>query len=217
MADHYTRLLEWRREESAARGLHKLPHDFYSATQAYLAETRATFEAELRHNPAGKKGDLARQTYQRAVQIARDIVEARMMKLLNLAFQASVGSGREVTNALGEERVLFDRMVEGLRAHRRDVAPYLETGPGTAAAPGAVAPAPGTAHASPPSEAAAPETAKATMLVRILRDAPAVELGSGTLELRKEDVLDLPIETAKILLQAKVAERIAPASPPAVT
>jgi DNA replication initiation complex subunit (GINS family) len=215
LADHYTRLLEWRREEAAARGLHKLPHDFYSSTQAYLSETRATFETELRNNPAGKKGDLARQTYQRAAQIGRDIIEARMMKLLTLAFQASVGTGREVTNALPEEHVLYDKLVANLRTHRQDVAPFLEP---TAASAPAVGGAP--SGAAPPSAVRAPETpalGKTTVLVRILRDAPSVELGSGTLELRKEDVLDLPAETAKILIQAQVAERITPAAPTLVT
>jgi DNA replication initiation complex subunit (GINS family) len=217
VADHYTRLLEWRREESAARGLHKLPHDFYASTQAYLAETRATFESELRNNPAGKKGDLARQTYQRAAQIARDIVEARMMKILTLAFQASVGTGREMTNALGEERALFDRLVESLRAHRQQVAPFLEpSGAGTATAV-PTPPSAGTPSAAAPSSAPSHGPTKGTVLVRILRDAPPIELGTGTLELRREDVLDLPAEAAKILIQAQVAERIAPAAPPQVT
>jgi DNA replication initiation complex subunit (GINS family) len=215
LADHYTRLLEWRREEAAARGLHKLPHDFYLATQGYLAETRATFEAELRQNPAGKKGDLARQTYQRAAQIARDIVEARMMKILTLAFQASVGSGREVTNALPEERALFDKLVETLRTHRQDVAPFLESGPAVAAA---AAPAPaGTSPALKPTVPEPELAGKQSVLVRILRDAPAIELGSGTLELRKEDVLDLPADTAKILIQAQIAVRVSPAAPTRVT
>jgi DNA replication initiation complex subunit (GINS family) len=215
MADHYTRLLEWRREEAAARGLHKLPHDFYPATQAYLAETRSTFENELRSNPSSKKGDLARQVYQRAAQIARDIVEARMTKLLTLSFQSSVGSGRELVNALPEEKALYDRLLETLRTHRREVAPYLETS--AAAAPGV-----GLSPAAPvgPPPTVLPDTpvgGKQTVLVRILRDAPAIELSSGTIELRKEDVLDLPPDTAKILIQAQVAERVSPASPPPVT
>ncbi|HEY6239159.1 MAG TPA: hypothetical protein VIZ68_08250, partial [Thermoplasmata archaeon] len=144
MADHYTRLLEWRREEAATRGLHKLPQDFYAATEVYLAGTRATFETELRSNPGGKKGDLARQTYQRAAQVARDIVEARMMKVLNLAFQASVGSGRDLTNALPQERALFDRLVEGLKGHRQTVSPYLE-----ATGPSPLAPAPAVPETAP--------------------------------------------------------------------
>jgi DNA replication initiation complex subunit (GINS family) len=215
MADHYTRLLEWRREEAAARGLHKLPHDFYSASQAYLSETRATFEAELRQNPGGKKGDLARQTHQRAAQIARDIIEARMMKILTLAFQASVGSGREVTNALPEERVLFDQLVETLRSHRQEVAPFLESNAAVVAPPGPRAPA--GAPSAPPGSPDIEVPGKQTVLVRILRDAPAIELGAGTLELRKEDVLDLPADTAKILIQAQVAVRITPAAPTRVT
>jgi DNA replication initiation complex subunit (GINS family) len=214
MPDHYTRLLEWRREEAAARGLHKLPNDFYGSTQAYLAETRATFEAELRSNPAGKKGELARQTYQRAAQIARDIVEARMMKLLTLAFQASVGGTREIPNALAEERALFDQLASTLRSHRHAVAPYLEpTGPSPAPA---AEPAP---HAEPgPSAGRAGSPAlRPTVTVRIVKGGRPIDVGGETLELRKEDVLTLPPETAKLLIDAKVAERVETSSAPSAT
>ena len=102
VADQYTQLLEWRRLEASSRGLAKIPHDFYSATRRFLEETRRTFEAELRENPSGRKGDLARQTHQRAGQVARDIVEARVNKLLTAAFQASIGGGRELFYALRE-------------------------------------------------------------------------------------------------------------------
>ena len=98
--DQYTLLLELRRSEGAARGLAKLPHDFYGTTSSYLAEVRRTFEVELRENPSGRKGELSRQTYQRASQVARDIIEARMTKLLSLSFQASVGGTKELPNSL---------------------------------------------------------------------------------------------------------------------
>ena len=70
MADHFTQLLEWRRNELAVRGLAKLPLEFYAATTAYLAELRRSYESELRENPSGRKGDISRQTYQRAIQVA---------------------------------------------------------------------------------------------------------------------------------------------------
>jgi DNA replication initiation complex subunit (GINS family) len=216
LPDHYTRLLEWRREESAARGLHKLPVEFYPSTQAYLAETRATFESELRQNPSGKKGDLARQTHQRAAQIARDIVEARMMKILNLAFQASVGGGREIPNALPEERTLFDALTGTLRGHRTLVAPYLEP---TAPA-GGDAPKPAAAPVPPPiptPPASTPRAATGLVTVRILKDSPPIEIGSGTVELRREDVLELPSGPAELLLKAHIAERVESAGAPVVT
>jgi DNA replication initiation complex subunit (GINS family) len=214
MPDHYSLLLDWRRAETSARGLARLPHDFFEATQAYLAEARRVYESELRENPSGKKGEVARQTYHRASQIARDIVDARMSKVLSQAFQASIGGGRDLPNALAEERALFDAMTDTLRKHRSTVAPYLEaTGPSSAVPPAAPAPMPVRAEAP---TAARPSTAP-VVLVRILQDAPAVETGGETLHLRKEDVLSLPAPTAQILIDGKVAERIERAEPPAAT
>lgn len=217
MPDHYSLLLDWRRAETSARGLARLPHDFFEATQAYLADARRVYEFELRENPSGKKGEVARQTYQRASQIARDIVDARMSKVLSQAFQASIGGSHELPNALAEERTLFDALTETLRRHRATVAPYLE--PPTPAAPAAAGTprSPSVAKAEPSTPAPSRPPGVPAVLVRILQDAPAVETGTETLHLRKEDVLSLPPEIAQILIDGKVAERVERAEPPAAT
>lgn len=213
MPDHYSQLLDWRRAEGAARGLAKLPHDFVPATQAFLAEARRVFESELRENPSGKKGELARQSFQRGSQIARDIVEARMTKLLSLAFQASVGGSHDIPNALPEERQLFDTLVDQLRSHRRSVAPYLEpaasgfTGSKPVAAPSLARPA----------EATTTRPLSSVTVVRVLKDSRPVEVGGETLHLRKEDIVSLPPETAKLLIEAKVAEKVERPEPPRTT
>ena len=222
MPDHYTQLLEWRRAEAAARGLAKLPHDFYSATQAYLAELRRTFEVELRENPSGKKGDIARQTFGRATQVARDVIEARMTKVLSQAFQSSVGGSRDLANALPEERPLYESLMTVLRGHRSSLAPYLEsTGPATPVLPpGTAVPPPPTppAGSSVPAHGLSVESpGPAAALVRILKDGRPIEVGTETIDLRKEDVLSLPPETARLLVEAKVAELIIPAQPKPVT
>ncbi len=213
MTDQYTRLLEWRRAEASSRGLAKLPHDFYATTRTYLAEARRLFESELRANPSGKKGELARQTYQRAGQVARDVVEARMTKVLSLAFQASVGGAKDLPNALPEERSLFDGLLDRLRAHRQGVAPFLEPSAEGAGTPALLA------DASPPAEPAplpsAPAATPATVLVRIVKDGRPVVVGGDTVELRKEDLLTLPAETARLLIDAKLAEPVRPKEPPA--
>jgi DNA replication initiation complex subunit (GINS family) len=214
MADPYTALLEARRAEAAARSLTKLPNAFYDSTQTFLAEVRRTYEAELRENPGGKKGDLSRQTYVRASQVARDVVEARMSKVLSLAFQASIGGSRDLANALPEERELFDRLVQVLRTHRTSVAPFLDpTAPATAVVPGGMAtPLPTTA--SSPAPAAVPAAAPVPTVpgrltyVRVLKDSPAMSLGPETLELRAQDVLALPEERASLLVKSGLAERI---------
>ena len=210
MPDQYTLLLEWRRSEGATRGLAKLPSDFYRTTSVYLSEVRKTFEEELRENPSGRKGELARQTHQRAGQIARDIVEARMTKVLSQAFQASVGGVKELPNALPEERSLFDALVSVLHSHRASAAPFLEPmGPSAAPPPSA----PHVVHregAGPPAPIAPP--GPAMRFVRILQDSRPVDLGSETIELRKEDLVNLPEAVAQILIDGKIAEPVE--SPP---
>ncbi|MCI4324511.1 MAG: hypothetical protein L3K00_01300 [Thermoplasmata archaeon] len=209
MPDQYTQLLEWRRAEGAARGLAKLPLEFYESTQAYLAEVRRTFESELRENPGGKKGDLARQTHARASQVARDIVEARMSKILSVAFQGSIGGSRDVPNALPEERQLFDQLSRVLRGHRTAVAPFLDVGGASTAPPPALGLGPSLPGLPPaPASALSAPSAPRLTYVRVLKDGPAVEIGKETIELRAEDVLALPEERARLLVQSGLAELV---------
>lgn len=224
MPDQFTLLLEWRRNESAIRGLAKLPHDFYPSTQAYLTEVRRSYEADLRENPSGRKGDLARQTYQRASQLARDVVEGRVQKILSAAFQASVGGARDVPNALPEERAMFDQILRVLLDHRRSAAPYLEpTGPTPAAPapPSRAAPAPPPSQAPPEKPPAAPARSAhpnaPSQYVRVVQSGRPIEVGAETLDLRADDVVTLPPEVAKLLISAKVAEPIVTSSVPPST
>lgn len=204
MPDPYSQLLEWRRSETAGRGLAKLPKEFYESTRRYLADTRAIFEAELREDPSSRKGEVARQTYQRAQATARDLVEARMTKVLSQAFQAAVGGSRDLPNALGEERELFDTLVAALHDHRAQVAPYLETG--SAKPTSRADPAPTSGPPADPTPAGTPGAG--LTYVRILKDHRPMAVGAETLELRREDVLSLSEETARILVSAGIAERL---------
>lgn len=217
MPDHFSLLLEWRRNEAATRGLAKLPHDFYSNTIAYLADVRRSYEADLRENPSGRKGDLSRQTYQRASQVARDIVEGRAQKVLAAAFQASIGGTRDLPNALPDERAMFDRIVATLLEHRRRISPYLETpsaavstspSPALTAPPAAAPPAVPSAPPAPPKPPVVPPTA----YVRVVKDGRPIEVGTETIDLRAEDILSLPEDKARLLVAAKVAEPIEPGS-----
>ncbi len=220
MPDHYNLLLEWRRAEGTARGLAKLPPEFYDNTQTYLTEVRRSYETELRENPSGRKGELSRQTYQRASQVARDIVEGRVTKILSVAFQASVGGSRDLPNALAEERTLFDRLLDLLQTHRRAVAPFLEpNAPGATGtrAPHPPAPVAEAKPASPGPEGAPKLGARAPTYVRILADGRPIATGNETIDLRKEDVVTLPPEIAKLLIDGRLAEPITPERPAPTT
>jgi DNA replication initiation complex subunit (GINS family) len=223
MPDHFTQLLEWRRNELAVRGLAKLPPEFYSATATYLAELRRSYESELRENPSGRKGDISRQTYQRAIQVARDIVEGRAQKVLNAAFQASIGGSRDLVNALPEERGMFDQILTVLLEHRRSAAAYIEPTAGPAPAPTGRPP---EVPAAPPTSAPPARNPAATITarprpsmvyVRVLKDSRPVEVGSETVDLKADDVLSLPPETARLLVEAKVVEMLESSSNRPVT
>lgn len=222
MPDHFTQLLEWRRNELAVRGLAKLSPDFYPLTASYLAELRRSYEVELRENPSGRKGDISRQTHQRAIQIARDVVEGRAQKVLNAAFQASIGGSRDLPNALPEERTMFDQVLGVLVAHRRSVAAYIEPAM-VASAPTAqhVPEVPPMAAPAPPTRTAAPTSTARTrpslVYVRVLKDSRPIEVGSATVELKADDILSLPAEVARLLVEAKVAEPLESASARPVT
>jgi DNA replication initiation complex subunit (GINS family) len=211
MADHFTQLLEWRRSELAVRGLAKIPSEFYTATSAYLAELRRSYESELRENPSGRKGEISRQTYQRAIQVARDIVEGRAQKVLNAAFQASIGGSRDLVNALAEERRMFDQILETLLDFRRASASYIEPAPGPTS-PSATRPSetPAPPAPAPPvrsaSVAPAARSRPALVYVRVVKDSRPVEVGSETIDLKADDVISLPAETARLLVEAKVVE-----------
>ena len=222
MPDHFTQLLEWRRNELAVRGLAKLPPEFYTATTAYLADLRRSYEAELRENPSGRKGDISRQTYQRAIQVARDIVEGRIQKILNASFQASIGGSRDLVNALAEERSVFDQVLEVLLSHRRNAAAYIEPTPGPSGpipVPAAESPTPRGPTPPAPVPPAAPvaRSRPALVYVRVLKDSRPVEVGSETIDLKADDVLSLPPETARLLVDAKVAEPLETTSSRPVT
>ena len=222
MPDHFMQLLEWRRSELAVRGLAKIPAEFYSSTSAYLAELRRSYESELRENPSGRKGEISRQTYQRAIQVARDIVEGRTQKVLNAAFQASIGGSRDLVNALPEERTLFDQVLGTLLDFRRSSAAYIEPSAGPSPPPVVRPPeasAPSAAAPAPPSPPLAPaaRSRPALVYVRIVKDSRPIEVGSETVDLKADDVLSLPPETARLLVEAKVAEPLSSAPTRPVT
>ncbi len=215
MPDPFSQLLEWRRSEANARTLSKIGPEFYSGTAKYLVELHRSYEADLRENPSSRKGEISRQTYQRAGQVARDILEARQQKLLSAAFQASVGGARDLPNALAEERAIFDQLLATLLEFRRSLAPYLEQPPpgGTAPTPIPAAPVQPSAPATPAarlvaSTAPASASGRGAMptYVRILHTGRPIELGSETLDLREDDILSLAPEAAKRLVDAKLAE-----------
>jgi hypothetical protein len=48
----------------------------------------------------------------------------------------------------------------------------------------------------------------ALVYVRVLKDSRPIEVGSETIDLKADDILSLPAETARLLVEAKVVEAL---------
>jgi hypothetical protein len=69
---------------------------------------------------------------------------------------------------------------------------------------------------TPPGAIRTPPPARLAY-VRILRDSRPIQVGRDTVDLRKEDIIALPPDTADLLVKGKVADLVRPAGPGPVT
>ena len=117
---------------------------------------------------------------------------------------------------------MFDRLLAALLDFRRSSAAYIEPTPGpapVAAVRPPESPAPAPVPAAPPVPPVAPAARSRPPLVyvRVLKDSRPVEVGSETVDLRADDVLSLPAEVARLLVEAKVVEPVETATTRPVT
>ena len=190
--DRSAKLLQQRREErTSSYRLYKLGHDFYPGTREYLDELRTLLEKELKENPMSQKVDFTRGQYQRALTSATEVRNLRMTKIANLAaLAATTGAGAE--DLLPEEKGLYETLLRELK----NFGQQYEFG---------------TSRERPAEEAPAATPAKAPVsrkevVVRIVADGPQVPLETfGKTQVHKEEIVSLPEDEAKVLIEAKRA------------
>ncbi len=117
---------------------------------------------------------------------------------------------------------MFDQLLGVLLEFRRTSSPYLEPSAGpavTVATRPSEPPATPVPSAPTRSPAAAPATRARPSLVyvRVLKDSRPVEVGSETIQLKADDILSLPPETARLLVDAKAVEPVESSSVRPVT
>lgn len=116
---------------------------------------------------------------------------------------------------------MFDQMLRVLLEYRRSAAPYLE--PSGAPAPPASSPPPSVSEPPTPSSEPTPAPVRPPVArggragpeleyVRVLKDGRPIEVGPETIDLRADDIVSLPPEVAKMLVDAQVAERVSAAA-----
>ena len=195
----FERITRVYRDESQKKGLTLLEPDFYEKVNRYLAGLEAALAAERAKDPNSKAAMLLQDELRKALQKREQIAHYRERKIALLASQKAGGSNVETRGLARPEQDLLRRLMEILESHRagalgRTTPPVPSTSP----SPRAPEPPPPT----PPPKG---------VLLHILEDVPPFAGPDGTYRLRKEDVVTLPLQMAKILVERCKARVVTPA------
>lgn len=211
-----------RRKQQLERGsprLTRLEGDFYVTLEAYLKGLNEDLQREVAQSPGSAKATLLQDELQNTRRLAEDLYEHRERKIIGAAVTAARGSAQDTTNMLRQEQELYEALINVLRDTKRRVLHGRAAAPAPKAAPPPEpvqpqgAPVLHTQAPSPQPQQAAPLPEGGRVLVRVLEDIGSFAASDlRTYHVRREEVLSLPADTARILiLRGKAVEVTAPA------
>lgn len=186
----FERITRVYRDESSKKSLTLLEPDFWERVARYVAKLEADLGAERAKNPNSKSAMLLQDELRKVGQKREQIYQYRERKIGLLA-SAKVGGEVVETRGLARpEPELLDGLV-ALLADARAAAMGAGTVAPTAVPEASERPAPKV-----PKARAAPDG----VLVRVLEDVPPFAGPDQTYRLRKEDLVTLPPQLAKVLV-----------------
>jgi DNA replication factor GINS len=227
----YQELRKRQQLERTSPRLTKLENDFYRHLELYLQSLGEDFQREQGANAGSPKATLLGDELQNTRRLAEDLYENRERKLLTAALTTARGGAADLTHMLKEEQELYEALVALLRETKRRVlhgargprpgvpALTLAPSPPPAAVATPAPPEPGHAPpAAPVAAVAAPALpiaaaqAAGRLLVRVLEDVGSFAASDlRTYNVKREDVVSLPADTARILiLRGKAVEVAVP-------
>lgn len=212
-----------RKRQQLERGsprLTRLEPDFYENLELYLKALHEDFQREQAANPGSPKATLLGDELTNTRRLAEDLYEHRERKVVTAALTAARGASPETANMLPDEQALYEGLVALLRDAKRRVL-HGRQGPRPAPPPhvpviGILPSAPPAAPAptpAAPGAAAAPEprARDGRLLVRVLEDVGSfMASDQRAYYVRREEVVSLPADTARILILRGKAVEVAP-------
>ena len=190
----FERITRVYRDESSKKGLTHLEPDFYEKVNRYLGGLKTELAAERQKDVNSKAAMLLQDELQKAQKKREQISQYRERKIALLASQRARGADVELRGLARPEQDLLQRLVDILTNHRQEAL-------GLAAR--ATIPTATTAETA--ILAATPPSPQRGVLLHILEDVPPFAGPDGTLRLRKEDLVTLPVPMAKVLVERRKA------------
>lgn len=203
------RILQVYREESQRKALTPLEADFWERVQALVSDLEADLQAESAEDPNSAKAALLRDELKKVLKRRDQIYQYRERKQALLAASAASGAQVDIAPLTPLEEASF-RAVLGLLHEGRQRAFGLAAEPPKAPEPAANPSATKPEKAAKKAPAENPRPPKPLVLLRILEDIPPFLGVDATYRLQKEDVVSLPPEVAKVLLDQGKAQEIHP-------
>lgn len=188
----FERITRVYRDESSKKMLTHLEPDFYDKMNRYLRGLETELAAERQKDANSKATMLLQDELQKAKTKREQISQFRERKLALLASQRAAGADVELRGLAKPEQDLLERLVEILANHRREAL-------GLAAKP-AIASETTSGPVRPPSTRGTPSSPRGVLL-HILEDIPPFAGPDGTFRLKKEDLVTLPAQLAKVLVE----------------
>lgn len=199
----FERITRVYRDESSKKTLTQLEPDFWERVERYVAKLEADLAAERAKNPNSKAGMLLQDELRKVEQKREQIYQYRERKIGLLASARVGGESVETRGLARPEPELLEGLVS-LLAEARAAA----MGGASFAAKVPVA----TAEASEPVAPKAPKVAAEPrgILVHVLEDVPPFAGPDQTYRLHKEDLVTLPPQLAKVLVDRGKARVVTP-------
>ena len=208
----FGRITRIYREETSKNTLTKLEADFYDKLNDYYKDLKSRVDKEISKDPHASKAVLLQDEFRKVKQKRDQIYRARERKIVLMA-SAKVGGTEVDTKVLTkDERILFNKLVDNLEAARQDIfsdvnAPAVKEKPKPKEEKKLEEPAP------PKKEAEPEEVEDGTAVVQVLEDIPPFAGIDVTYELKKEEVVTLPMKVARILSQSGKAKLLEISNP----
>jgi DNA replication initiation complex subunit (GINS family) len=205
---NFERITRIYREETSKSMLTKLEADFYDKMNSYFEDLKSRANEEITKDAHSSKAVMLQDEVRKVKQKRDQIYRARERKIVLMASSKVGGTEVDTKVFTKNEKALFGTLVENLQGARADVfsgeiPPPKKAGPKPEKKVEKKEPEP------PKKEAKAEDAEETTAVIKVLEDIPPFAGIDVTYELKKEEVVTLPMKVAKILSEsgkAKVLE-----------
>ena len=208
------------RVESKSKSLSEIRKDFYHAVTALSDSIQKEYEKELKNDSGSFVYEGINERKKRITLHSRNIIDLRMEKITKLALLGAMGGDNSIDTFTPEERDYYHFVLEASKKHRaliehskRPKTVALNVDPKVPKATVEEIPEPPIIIEEPVIEEHIPknvpeESEEESVTIRILEDLPKFSGPDKDYDLKKEDVVRMPVVMANALISREKAVKI---------